>query len=106
MHFLCRLEAIGLQQSKGFNIEGTVLFVVRTAHGVFAYKNQCPHRGIELEWFPDRFLNHDQEYIICSTHGALFDIRTGRCVSGPCVDEHLISIPAEIRGDDVFVALS
>jgi nitrite reductase/ring-hydroxylating ferredoxin subunit len=30
------------------------------------------------------FFDGDQEYLICSTHGALYSPETGKCISGRC----------------------
>ena len=43
-----------------------------------------PSSGIELNWMPDQFLESGGDLIICSTHGALFKIDDGLCISGPC----------------------
>ena len=38
---------------------------------------------------PDQFLSADLQLIVCATHGAQFEIHTGRCVSGPCLGQSL-----------------
>ena len=30
------------------------------------------------------FLDADREYIMCSTHGAVYEPATGHCLGGPC----------------------
>lgn len=108
---LCHLNDIhpphGEQQytSKGFDFHGQLIFAVRKQEAVFIYHNQCPHLGIQLEWLPDRFLDVDGELIQCSTHGALFNIDDGLCISGPCNGQSLQSIPYELRDGDIFIAL-
>lgn len=67
------------------------------------YRNRCPHAGFELNWLPDRFLDCDDRHIHCQVHGALFDIGTGRCVAGPCVGQHLESIPVRILDGDLML---
>jgi nitrite reductase/ring-hydroxylating ferredoxin subunit len=59
-------------------------FVVRRGALVRAYVNHCPHAGFPLNWSPHAFLAPEVPLILCSMHGALFEIETGRCVSGPC----------------------
>ena len=68
-----------------------------------AYLNVCPHLGIELNWMPGRFMDSDNLFIQCSTHGALFDIANGLCIAGPCKGRALAPIPAHVRGGDVFI---
>ena len=42
-------------------------------------------------------------HILCTTHGALFNIDDGLCIAGPCVDDHLTPIATEVRDGAVFV---
>ena len=70
-------------------------FVVKQAGRFFAYINHCPHTGAPLYWVPDQFLNLDQSYIQCAMHGALFEIETGLCVYGPCINRRLESVPLD-----------
>jgi len=94
----------GLEQmedpgSKGISVNrnGVVVeaFVIKKAGRLFAYANHCPHTGAPLDWTPDQFLNLDQSYIQCAMHGALFEIETGICVHGPCINRRLESFPLD-----------
>jgi nitrite reductase/ring-hydroxylating ferredoxin subunit len=64
--------------------DATTGFVVRVDGEVHAYVNRCPHAGTELDWQPGDFFEVAGLYLTCSTHGALFEPRTGFCVAGPC----------------------
>ena len=65
--------------------EGTACgFAVRHDGEVRAYLNRCPHMGTELDWQPGEFLDVSGLYLVCATHGALFQPATGLCVAGPC----------------------
>lgn len=101
-HFLIFLT----QPLKGFLIDDQALFAVRKADEVFVYLNQCPHRGIALEWLPDQFLDAEKQYIQCATHGALFTIEQGECVAGPCPGERLTAITCELRDSEVWIDLT
>src|SRR5262245_59411592 len=70
-------------------------FVVRYAGRACAYVNRCPHMGTELDWEPGRFFDMAGLYLICSTHGAIFEPGNGACVAGPCRGASLQ--PLEIR---------
>jgi nitrite reductase/ring-hydroxylating ferredoxin subunit len=59
-------------------------FAVRAFGSVRAYVNRCPHAGSELDWSPGEFFDDSGLYLVCSTHGALFEPGSGRCVAGPC----------------------
>jgi nitrite reductase/ring-hydroxylating ferredoxin subunit len=59
-------------------------FVVRYRGKACAFVNRCPHLGTELDWQPGEFFEESGLYLVCSTHGALFEPDTGFCVAGPC----------------------
>ena len=89
--------------ARGFEIEGKRLFAVRKKGEIHLYWNRCPHLGTPLEWEEDRFLDPDGALIICSTHGALFEIEGGRCLAGPCKGKHLKAIPFILDNGIVMV---
>ena len=82
MHFICAINDIEEGTSKGFTIGEQAIFVVKKDDVLHAYHNRCPHLGIELEYQEDQFLDSEGALIQCSTHGALFLIDSGHCVSG------------------------
>jgi nitrite reductase/ring-hydroxylating ferredoxin subunit len=63
---------------------------------VFGYVNSCPHLGTPLNWAGDTFISEDSGLIICATHGALFEIEDGACVSGPCAGQSLEAAPVTV----------
>ncbi|MCV6626037.1 MAG: Rieske (2Fe-2S) protein [Cellvibrionaceae bacterium] len=81
-------------QCRGFELAGVALFVVKKYGELFFYHNRCPHRGINLEWQADVFLDYEKSLIHCASHGAMFTIREGRCVAGPCVGQQLQAVEA------------
>lgn len=78
-------------------------FVVRRGEEIFAYQNFCMHVGHPLNWQPDRFLSADGSLIVCSSHGAHYEIDTGLCVSGPCPGKTLNRVEVVIRDGQVVV---
>ena len=104
-HILCDLEDIPDGGAKGFTVERTMLLVVRKDGNLHAYVNSCPHIGTPLDFSPDRFLSYDAKYILCSTHGALFRIEDGHCVSGPCAGDSLDRIDIAVHNGQVKVSL-
>lgn len=101
---LCYLHDIANGGSKGFEVEGRSLFAVRRQQSVHLYLNRCPHAGLPLNWVPDQFLDADRELIQCSSHGALFQIETGRCVAGPCPGRFLQTVPFELENGKLSIA--
>ncbi len=103
---LCDVNDIEEDSSKQFSIGATELFLVKKDAQIYAYENRCPHLGIELNWLEDQFLDSDKALIQCATHGALFLIEEGHCVSGPCNGQSLRALPTELRDSQVFVNIT
>ena len=103
---ICNLDDIRDGESTGLSatINGFIrtLIVVRAGNNAFVYVNSCPHTGAPLELKPGKFLSHDKQNIICSTHGALFEINTGLCIYGPCQDKHLEAIQISIDNGKIL----
>ncbi len=79
-------------------------FAVRVLGGlVRAYVNRCPHMGTELDWQPGDFFEESGLYLVCATHGALFEPATGHCVAGPCRGANLARVA--IREDNGRILL-
>ncbi|WP_415899980.1 Rieske (2Fe-2S) protein [Neptuniibacter sp. QD48_11] len=103
MTALCHIDEITEGQAKGFECEGKKLFAVKYRGELYVYENSCPHRSIPLEWQPDQFLDYDKTFIQCATHGALFKIDSGECISGPCVEDSLTAIPFTLDDGQVIL---
>lgn len=78
-------------------------FAIRHGGLVHAFMNQCPHAFTELDWNPGEFFDDTALYLICSTHGALFEPSTGLCVAGPCRGARLSRLPVCEREGEVFL---
>lgn len=103
---LGRADAIADSASKSYcPAKGgfTGLFGVRQGETVMIYANACPHLGVPLDWAPDRFLSSDAAHIVCSMHGAIFDIASGLCLQGPCAGDRLEAVPFEIVEGEILV---
>ena len=72
---------------------------------LFAYVNRCPHTGITLDWVNNQFFSVDGRYLMCATHGAVFEPPSGECTWGPCVGLALQSVPIEIEDGQVYARL-
>ena len=104
---VCRLDELEDPGSKEFSIgEGDWPFkgfVVRQGDEVYAYQNFCMHAGHPLNWRPDSFLTEDGGQIICASHGAIYEIKSGECVAGPCPGRKLRPVEVEVREGEVIV---
>lgn len=105
---LARLDELSEVASRGFTVDnaGEPMegFLVRRGEAVYAYINSCPHTGAPLDWMPDQFLDRDGDFIQCAMHGALFEIDSGRCVHGPCVNRKLQRVSVELVGRDIILS--
>ncbi|MCA1798223.1 MAG: Rieske 2Fe-2S domain-containing protein [Xanthomonadaceae bacterium] len=102
---ICALADLADGAAKGFEIPGGLYdgFVVRRGTAVHAYLNTCPHSGARLDWKPDAFLTRSRELIMCSVHGAIFEVENGLCVGGPCVGRSLRPLAAEVRDGRILI---
>lgn len=78
-------------------------FAVRNGGKVCAYVNRCPHQGTELDWQPGEFFEETGLYLVCSTHGAIFQPESGFCVAGPCRGASLEQLPIREQDGQVFL---
>ena len=77
--------------------------VVRWAGAVYAYANVCAHLGHPLNFVPDRFFTPDQKFLLCGSHGAMFEPDTGLCIGGPCLGAALRALDCRVKGNLIFV---
>lgn len=110
---ICAVADIAAGTGKAFTLlrrdeagEGRpfAIFVVRTADDIcVAYVNACPHQRIWLNIGDGGFFSDDGKLLECGRHGARFDLLTGRCVEGPCIDECLEAVPLVISDGELCV---
>ena len=77
-------------------------FALRYDGEVVAYLNRCLHVPVEMDWQPGVFLDSEQRFILCSTHGAAYEPADGRCVGGPCGRGRLTALQVEERDGQVY----
>ena len=58
-------------------------FAVRYEGEAHAYLNRCAHVAMEMDFQPNRFFDSSGEWLMCATHGALYEPKTGQCRAGP-----------------------
>lgn len=54
-----------------------------------AYMNLCKHLPIPIDGGSGDLLDDDRLHLICRTHGALYRMKDGVCIEGPCTGETL-----------------
>ena len=107
MTLLCRSDEVGEGCARGVVIgegaERRDIVLVRRGGVLRAYANSCPHEGVPLETFPDKFLTADGSLFVCSAHGARFRVDDGVCLRGPCLGKVLIALACDERDGDVLL---
>ena len=105
---LCRLEGIGENEARAFGpFDGSrrKAFVVRKNGRLYAWWDSCPHYdGSPMAWRTHAYLNAARDRIVCASHGAEFEIETGRCLLGAALGRRLTPAPIEAtpEGDVIF----
>lgn len=97
-------EGRGLRFLVEHNGRSSPAFVVRYAGRAFAYLNRCAHKLVELDWQEGEFFDAGQHYLVCATHGAMYDPASGVCAGGPCRGARLTAIPVFEADGSVWLA--
>jgi len=105
--YICDSESLD-EGGKGIRFPVTVggddltAFVVRYGQEPRAYLNRCAHLPMELDWTEGEFFESSGLYLMCATHGALYEPETGQCAGGPCRGGRLHAINVTERDKKIF----
>jgi nitrite reductase/ring-hydroxylating ferredoxin subunit len=80
-------------------VAGRPVCLARTAEGVYAIADQCPHEGASLS--EGDLIGREVE---CPLHSSRFDVRTGAVRGLPAL-EPAVCFAVAIDGDQVFIEL-
>jgi len=80
----------------------TPAFAVRFRGVVRAFINECQHQSTQLDWNPGEFFDSERLYLVCATHGALYEPASGACVAGPCAGARLTPVAVRERDGAVY----
>ncbi len=102
-HLICDSQAL-TNAGKGvrFDAAGQGAFAIRHEDRVHAYLNRCAHVPTELDWNEGEFFDSSGLYLICATHGALYDPANGDCLGGRCTGKGLQVLHVIERDDKVY----
>ncbi len=104
-HKLCLVSDLEKTGAKSVSRDGKDgLLLVLSEGEVRAYVSHCPHLGVPLETIPDYVLDEKCEFLVCSTHGARFQVEDGLCVRGPCRDQSLEQVGVKVKDGAVYLA--
>jgi nitrite reductase/ring-hydroxylating ferredoxin subunit len=59
-------------------------FAIRYQGHAYAYLNRCAHVPMEMDYQPNQFFDSTGHWLMCATHGAIYQPQTGACGGGPC----------------------
>ncbi|HEU0074330.1 MAG TPA: Rieske (2Fe-2S) protein [Dehalococcoidia bacterium] len=83
-----------------FKVEGVDVAVVRHEGQFYAVTGACPHASYLFNYTRIR----PEDRIFCSSHGAWFDLKSGKVLGGP-TDYDLCVYQVRVEGDDVLVSV-
>jgi len=74
-------------------------FVINFRGEFHAYVNRCRHIPIAMDWVDNHFFEEGGRYLMCQTHGALYQPATGECLAGPvgACGKFLFRVPLEVE---------
>lgn len=78
-------------------------FLINYEGKFHAYLNRCRHMTTPLDFVRYQFFTEDGRYLVCMTHGALYEPDSGLCVDGPCKGLALYPLPVAVEKDEVVV---
>ncbi|MDP5305489.1 Rieske (2Fe-2S) protein [Paracoccus spongiarum] len=78
------------------------LLLLRAGTDWRAYVNACPHHFLPLDYRSDRLLSADGTMLLCTGHGARFDIHSGAAIDG--ADCGLDAVPVICRDGLILIA--
>lgn len=105
---ICAAEALaeadeGVRFETRYRGASVPALVIRFRGQARAYLNRCGHIPVELDWQPGEFFDHSRLYLVCATHGALYDPETGACLGGRCNGRELIALPISERDGQIYL---
>ncbi|MDO5641182.1 MAG: Rieske 2Fe-2S domain-containing protein [Paracoccus sp. (in: a-proteobacteria)] len=76
-------DADQVEGARAFDLAGFPLLVIRDHAGLRGFVNLCPHHYLPLDYRGGQILSLDGTRLVCSSHQARFDSRTGDLCDGP-----------------------
>lgn len=98
-HHIPLLDPLDAGEKTSLRIEDREILVCRVDEAYFAVASRCTHSAWPLSSEPIEGLE-----IVCTLHGARFDLRDGCPTAGPA-SRPLASYPIELRDGELYVSL-
>ncbi|WP_088698729.1 Rieske (2Fe-2S) protein [Halomonas campaniensis] len=71
------------------------VIILRKEGSFYGFVNACPHQYLPLNYRAENIISSDKRHLLCSVHGAAFDIINGNCISDTL--DSLDSIPLHVN---------
>lgn len=94
-----RLDDIPVGEMKAVSINHRQILLVHTEDGIFALADECTHDFVPLD---TGRLKGNQ--IMCTRHGARFDVKTGAVLAPPAVAD-VDTYEVKIDNNDIYVSV-
>lgn len=98
---ICQVDEVTPVYSVDLN--GFPILLLRTAAGLRAYVNMCPHQHLPMEWRSKEILSADGKIVRCSNHDAGFDAITGEGVTGFGANCSLDAVPVTEQAGEILI---
>ena len=105
---VARTEEVAPGQSRKFMlpIQGVEeeCFLINFRGEFHAYVNRCRHIPIPMDWVDNHFFAEGGRYLMCQTHGALYQPESGECLAGPAgaCGKFLFRVPLEVERGVIY----
>ena len=79
-------------------------FLINFAGEFHAYVNRCRHVPMPMDWVDNQFFAEEGRYLMCQTHNAYYEPKSGECIAGPpaACGKYLYRVPIEVEGGVVY----
>jgi nitrite reductase/ring-hydroxylating ferredoxin subunit len=81
-------------------------FAIRFNDKAYAYINQWAPVAVDVDWNDGDFFTAQQDFIICSTHGAHYRPDNGFCVMGPCKGKSLKPVALIEQNGEIIINIA
>ena len=100
---VCAVSDIPERGALGVSVGDFPMLVMRRDAEVWAFVNACPHQYLPLNHKGGGLVSADGAKLMCSNHGAMFDIETGVGTGGLVDGCNLDPVPVHARDGRLFI---
>jgi nitrite reductase/ring-hydroxylating ferredoxin subunit len=79
-------------------------FLINFGGEFHAYVNRCRHVPMAMDWVDNQFFAEEGRYLMCQTHNAYYEPKSGECIAGPptACGKFLYRVPVEIEDGVIY----